>query len=127
MLDPDNPVPCPLAAQILFKLGARELAWDYLNTPLAVFPPEAESWLELARALARQEEVDLTDLAELAYEQASQAEPDNPQILWERAQNLERAGRKADAREVYRLLAVGRWEADFHWMKFEARRRVKGR
>jgi tetratricopeptide (TPR) repeat protein len=124
VLDPDNPVTCPLAAQVLYKLGARELAWDYLNTPLGIFPPDAEMWLELARALTGREDFALADLA---YEQASQAEPDNPGILWDRAKNLERAGRKKDARKVYAQLAVGKWEARFQWMQEEARRQVKGR
>jgi tetratricopeptide (TPR) repeat protein len=123
-LDPDNPVACPLAAQVLYKLGARELAWDYLNTPLGIFPPDAEMWLELARGLTGREDF---ALAELAFEQACQAEPDNPTILWDRAKNLERAGRKNDARKVYAQLAVGKWEPRFQWMKEEARRQVKGR
>jgi tetratricopeptide (TPR) repeat protein len=120
-LDPDDPTACPLAAQVLHKLGAKDLAWDYLNTPLAIFPPDAESWLELAKALQRQEDF---DLAELAYAQACEAEPESAQVLWDRAQNLERAARPADARKLYRQLAGGNWEPRFAWIQEEARRRA---
>jgi tetratricopeptide (TPR) repeat protein len=123
-LDPDNPVICPLAAQILYKLGVKELAWEYLNTPVAVFAPEAGSWLEFAQALSGQEDFAMADLA---YEQACQAEPDNARLLWERAKNLERAGKKKQARKVYGLLAAGKWEDRFQWIKDEARRQLKGR
>jgi tetratricopeptide (TPR) repeat protein len=120
-LDPGHPIVCPLAAQILYKLRARELAWEYLNTPVAVFPPDAESWLELARALGREGDFDLADRA---YRQAFGAEPDNARILWERAQNLERNHRDGDARRVYRRLAQGRWKPRFRWLQEEARRRI---
>jgi tetratricopeptide (TPR) repeat protein len=123
-LDPDNSLVCPLAGQVLYKLGARELAWDYLNTPLAIFPPEAETWLQLAQGLGDKEDFELADLA---YEQACQAEPDNARFHWDRAKNLERAGKKKAARKVYTLLAGGKWEARFQWIQEEARRQVNGR
>jgi hypothetical protein len=120
-LNHDDPLACPLAAQILFKLGAKSLAWEYLNTPIALFPPEPESWRTLAQALARQEDF---DLANRAYEQACQAEPDNARMLWERAQNLERSGRRRNAARLYRRLARGPWEPRFRWVQEEARRRL---
>jgi ferric-dicitrate binding protein FerR (iron transport regulator)/tetratricopeptide (TPR) repeat protein len=121
LLDPDNPAVCPLAAQLLHRLGARDLAWEYLNTPLALFPPDAESWLDLARALERAQDF---DLAARSYAQAFLAEPKSAQILWDQAAALHRAGRTRQAVQVYRRLAEGSWEPRFQWMRIEARRRV---
>jgi tetratricopeptide (TPR) repeat protein len=87
-LDPDNPTPCVVAAQILDKLGEADLAWEYMNTPAAILPFDGQAWSELADALSRQEDF---LLAERAYEQALAAEPDNARILADRAQNWERA------------------------------------
>jgi tetratricopeptide (TPR) repeat protein len=123
-LDPDNANICPVAAQILYKLGAKKPAWDYLNTPQAFLPPEAESWLTFAQALSGQEDFAMADLA---YEQACQAEPDNARLLWDRAKNLERAGKKEAARKVYTLLAGGKWDDQFQWIQDEARGQLKGR
>jgi tetratricopeptide (TPR) repeat protein len=124
VLDPDDPTACPSAAQVLHVLGAKDLAWDYLNNPIAVFPPDPDSWLELAKGLNRQEDF---DLAELAYAQAVEADPADAQALWERAQNLERAGRPEEAQKVYLRLAEGQWPSRFAWIREEARRRVQGR
>jgi hypothetical protein len=123
-LDPDNPTICPVAGQILYKLRAKEPAWEYLNTPQAFLPPDADSWLEFAQALGGQEDFAMADLA---YEQACQAEPENARLLWERAKNLERAGKKKEARKVYLLLAGGKWEDQYQWIQDEARRQLKGR
>jgi ferric-dicitrate binding protein FerR (iron transport regulator)/tetratricopeptide (TPR) repeat protein len=119
-LDPDNPVTCTLAAQILYKLGARDVAWEYLNTPVAVFPPDPDAWSELAEGLRRQEDF---ELAARAYEQAFEAEPSNAQLLWDWAQALERAGQQAPARQLYRKLVAGPWEPRFRWIQEEASRK----
>jgi hypothetical protein len=124
LLDPENLVACSLAAQILYKLGERELAWDYLNTPVAFFPPEAESWLGLAQALHRQEDF---ALAARAYEQAFTAEPANPQLLLDQAQALEQGGQQQEARRANRRLAAGPWQPKFAWIQREARRKLAGR
>jgi tetratricopeptide (TPR) repeat protein len=121
-LDPDNPVICPLAARVLHRLGESELAWEYLNTPVAVFPPDSESWKEFAEALVRAED---HDLAEQAYAQAERADPTDAELVWVRAQNLERAGRRDAARAVYRRLADGRWDPQFRGVRERARRRLR--
>jgi tetratricopeptide (TPR) repeat protein len=120
-LDPDNPVICPLAARILYRLHAHELAWEYLNTPTAVFPPDADSWKEFAEALLRHEDF---QLAELAYAQAERADPSDAGLVWARAQTLERAGRRDDALAVYRRLVEGHWAPVFRAVQEQARRRL---
>ena len=42
-------------------MGARDLAWDYLTTPIGLKPNESEPWLGLARSLAAEGELDLAD------------------------------------------------------------------
>jgi tetratricopeptide (TPR) repeat protein len=120
-LDPEDPVVCPLAAQLLQRLGMKELAWEYLNTPLAIFPPDAAAWSELGKALVKLEDF---ELAALAYEQASAADPADAQLLWDQAQVLERAGKHADARAIYRRLAAGSWAPPLRWIQAAARRQL---
>src|SRR5262249_26266993 len=47
-LDRDNADVCNMAARILKTLGARELAWDYLTTPIGMKPNESGPWQNLA-------------------------------------------------------------------------------
>ena len=115
---------CPLTAQLLYKLGAKDLAWEYLNTPLAIFPPDAEGWSELAKALVKQEDF---ELAALAYEQAFEAEPGNAQMLWDWAQALDRAGKANDAQQLYRRLADGSWAPSFQGIQTAAKRQLQAR
>src|SRR5262249_25324831 len=98
--DPEATVACPLAAPSLANGGGREateLAWEYLTTPIAHKPSEAQPWLDLAAALAKD---NIVGLADRAYAAAYQAEPTNAQILWDRAEHLQQHGRMDQARSL---------------------------
>ncbi len=116
-LDNDSTQACQLAAKVLQALGERELAWDYLTTPIDQKPNEAAPWLELATA---SKDTDF-ELADRAYALAFQAEPTNAQILWDRAQHLQQHGRPAEARQLVRQLADGDWQPRFQGLKEQAR------
>jgi hypothetical protein len=121
-LDPDPTQVCQLAGRILQTVGADDLAWDYLTTPLAMKPNEAAPWLGLAQALQGD---GCLALADKAFAQAFEAEPTNAQILWDRAANLIQAGRGREARVVYQMLADGQWQPRFQGLKEETKRRLE--
>jgi len=118
-LDADDTAACQSAAAILQALGARELAWEYLTTPLAMRPNEAAPWRSLAQALRRQGEY---DLAQRAYASAFEAESTNAQILWDRAQLLQQLERTEEAQRLFRQIAEGTWPRQFNWIRSQARR-----
>jgi hypothetical protein len=123
-LDADASGPCQAAARVLQHLGARELAWDYLTTPIGLRPNEAAPWVSLAQALRGEGDFELSDRA---YARAFEAEPTNAQILWDRAQNLQQLGRLEEARQLYRQLADGKWQPRFNWIQAQARAYLDGR
>jgi ferric-dicitrate binding protein FerR (iron transport regulator) len=123
-LDPDQTQACQQAARILQSVGAIELAWDYMTTPIGLKPNEASPWLGLAQSLQSEGQLDLADKA---FAVAYDAEPTNAQILWDRAQNLIQAGRAGDAQAVYRALAEGSWQPRFQGLQNEARQRMVAR
>jgi ferric-dicitrate binding protein FerR (iron transport regulator)/tetratricopeptide (TPR) repeat protein len=116
--------PCQSAARLLRKLGAADLAWEYLTTPLALQPAESKPWLGLAKAMVLEGDLDRADQA---YAEAFQAEPTNAELLWERVQNLLRAGKPAAAEPLLRQLAEGDWQPRFQGLKERARWQVRGR
>jgi len=122
-LDSEGDPPCQAAAGILQRLGGRDLGWDYLTTPIAHFPSESGPWLNLARTLGRQAELELADRA---FKAAFESEPTNAQILWDRAQNLRQSGKTVAAERLMRQLADGRWEPRFQGLQNQARALVQG-
>ena len=62
-----------------------------------------------------------------AFAEAFETERTNAQILWDRAQNLQQAGRFDAARAVYRQLADGNWQPRFQWMAQQARWQLNNR
>jgi len=123
-LDPENAVPCQVTGKILRSVGAGDLAWDYLTTPIGLKPNEAAPWVGLAQSLRSEGELDLADRA---YATAFESERTNAQILWDRAQNLQQAGRLADAQRVYRQLAEGTWQERFQGLRQQAQAQLQGR
>jgi len=117
-LDSDDTAACQSAARVLQQLGAKQLAWDYLTTPLADKPNEASPWTSLAATLRQQGEFDLADRA---YVTAYDIEPTNAQILWDRAQLLQQSGRFDTARQVFEAIAAGQWQPRFNWIQSRAR------
>ena len=85
-------------------------------------PNEATAWLDLARSLSGQGRY---ELASRAYRSAYDAEPTNAQILWDQARLLERAGRSAEAHEVYDKIARGQWQPRFQSLQERAQRLVE--
>ena len=121
-VDPDPTAACQTAAQILGDLGAAEMAWEYLTTPLAAKPNEAAPWVSLAEMLRQQGHFELADRA---YASAFEAEPTNAQILWDRAQVLLQAGQPRQAKEVFGQLAEGKWQPRFSRLKSQAEQYVE--
>jgi tetratricopeptide (TPR) repeat protein len=118
-IDPDDTAACQTAARILQALGAREVAWEYLTTPLALRPNEAAPWASLAHSLRQEGEL---ELAQRAYASAFQAEQTNASVLWERAQLLQQLGRSEEADRLYRRIADGKWPRQYNWIQGRARR-----
>ncbi len=123
-LDRDNGAVCEQTARILKTLGANDLAWDYITTPIGMRPNESGPWHDLAQRLARQGE---NNLADLAYKAAFDAEPTNAQLLWDRALNLQRAGKRAEANSVLKQIKDGDWQPRFAWLKSQAQWQLEGR
>ncbi|MFO0844244.1 MAG: VIT and VWA domain-containing protein [Gemmataceae bacterium] len=117
-LDRDQEGAARKCAAVLRELGERELAWDYLTTPVALRPGESDVWTGLAEALKKQGE---RGLADLAYRSAFERESTNAQVLWDRADNLRQAGRTEEARKLFRRLAEGDWQPRFASLKEQAR------
>ncbi|HYV34408.1 MAG TPA: VIT domain-containing protein [Gemmataceae bacterium] len=123
-LDPDPTEVCQITSKILQTVGAYDLAWDYLTTPIALKPNDAAAWANMAKTLAAEGN---RDFADRAYALAFETEPTNAQILWDRAANLVEAGRTADARAVYQILANGEWQNRWQWLQAEAKRKLESR
>lgn len=123
-LDPEARQACDAAAEILKLLDEKELAWEYLTTPLGVQPHESSSWWQLAGNLRREGRLDLADLA---YDAAYQADPINAQILWDRAESLKAGGKQAEAQKVMRQIADGQWHIRFAFIQSQARSQLQGR
>jgi hypothetical protein len=121
--DPEGAAPCQLAGSILKQLGASDLAWDYLTTPLGLRPGEGASLEGMAADLTRTGDYELADHA-LAT--ASEANPDNGLLLWERARNLRQWGKGKEADHLLQRLAEEDQPA-WQEVKPEARWQLKGR
>ena len=121
-VDPDPTAACQAAARILSDLGAAEMAWEYLTTPLAAKPGEAAPWVSMAEMLRQQGHFELADRA---YASAFEAEPTNAQILWDRAQVLLQAGQTEEAKELFGQLADGQWHSRFDRLKSQAKQYVE--
>jgi tetratricopeptide (TPR) repeat protein len=110
LLDQDSAEPSMLAGKIFHTLGERELAWDYWTTPIDLHPAESKPWIELADTLKA---IGDLEKADKAYRLAFEAEPTNPEILWQRAQNQVRMGQSESARRLYQQIADGAWQERF--------------
>jgi ferric-dicitrate binding protein FerR (iron transport regulator) len=99
-LDVDGTAASAAAFQSLRGLGQADLAWDYLLMSSGA-GREGFAWVNLAQQLQQEEDF---DLAERAYEQVCAENPGNPDLLRARADNLMRAGRAAEGREVLKQI-----------------------
>jgi hypothetical protein len=121
-VDNDATAACQAAAKVLERLGERELAWDYLTTPVALRRNEAAPWSNLAATLSKQADLELADRA---YRAAAEAEPTDPQLLWDRAQNLKQLGKHQAAQQLVRRIATGSWQPRFQGLQAQARHLLK--
>jgi ferric-dicitrate binding protein FerR (iron transport regulator) len=122
-VDNDPAAACKAAANVLKRLGDRALAWDYLTTPVGLRPNESGPWWGLAATLGKQGDLELADRA---YRAAAEAEPTDPQILWDRAQNLKQMGKQQDAHQLVTRIAAGTWQPRFQGLQAQARHLLKG-
>jgi ferric-dicitrate binding protein FerR (iron transport regulator)/tetratricopeptide (TPR) repeat protein len=113
---------CVPAADVLRLLHALDLSWEYETTPLASQEKNAGPWLNLAVVHNREGEFALADRA---YATAFETQPDNPHLLWDRAQNLRQSGKTDDAKTLLRQIADGNWKPEYRWMKEQARRQAE--
>ncbi|MCH7726879.1 MAG: hypothetical protein IH991_10410 [Planctomycetes bacterium] len=118
-LDVDPTIASQKAAEVLRTIGAEELAWDYLTTPLARKPNEASPWLDLAVNLLQQGEI---NLASRAYKAAFDAEATNAQILWDHSKMLRDNGRVEHGEHLLRQLDKGSWQPRFQRIQNAARK-----
>lgn len=109
-LDEDDTAACQTASRLLAKLNIKELAWDYLTTPLAENSGESAPWIALARSLGTDAQ---TDLASMAWTQAFELESTNPEILLEHARMLRAAGRVVPAKALLERAINGTWQPRF--------------
>ncbi len=116
--DPEAMGACRTASEVLQLLGENELAWEYLTTPNAMQPERSSSVRGGAAALSRDGR---HTLAEYAYEVAAAAEPDNPDIVWERAQNLRRAGQRAESDRWLTTLLAPKDDQSWSWRRARER------
>jgi hypothetical protein len=120
-LDNDPTVACQQASRILKKLGQEPLAWDYLTTSLGKSGGQTAAVVQLAQTLSQQGD---RDLAERAYRLATEADPTNAQVVWERSQNLLAARRSAEGRTLLKQLADGDWPGQYQNARDAARREL---
>ena len=121
-LDTDVTTVCQTTAKLLRTLGADQFAWDYLTTPVAGRGTESAPWVTLAAQLREQGDYDLSDRA---YSAAHQAEPTNPEILWEHAQMLDVAGQDEASVELVKRIAEGSWQPRFQRAVSDAKAKLE--
>jgi hypothetical protein len=129
-LDRDGSGACEQAADILKELGehvpnARDMAWEYMTTPVGMQPNQSAPWANLGRRLSMQNDL---DLANLAFQAAAEADPNDAQLLWDRAQNLRRASKLAEAQKLLRQIVDRKdWGTRFGSLQSQARWQLEGR
>jgi Tfp pilus assembly protein PilF len=117
-LDSDPTSACQAAARLLRDLDQPALAWEYLTSPVAFKPNEADPFKNLAQELSNSGDA---ALAEKAYAAAFAAEPTNAELLWLRVGVLRQAGKESEALKVLGQIADGDWQPRFDWIKRNAR------
>ena len=120
-IEPTNEEPSVKAAEAFRFLGMTAAAWDYATTPLASNPHGSAAWRTLAKTMLDGGD---RNLADAAFAAAFDAEPTDPQILWDRADNLRRLGRGPAADALVRQIAEGVWQPRFMGLANQAKART---
>lgn len=121
-LDPDVTTVCYQAARLMRELEAPTLAWEYITSPLATRPNDASPLRQLAVELINTGD---DPLAEKALAAAFTVEGTDAQLLWDRAQILQRLGRRDEAQSLFKQLAEGQWQPRFEGLKQQALQMLK--
>jgi len=121
-LDPDSTIVCFQAARLMRELESPDLAWEYVTSPLASQPNDANPLRRLAAELTSTGE---DVLAERALAAAFQVEPTDAQLLWDRAHALQRLGRHVEAQAVLKQIATGTWQPRFEGLKQQAAQSIR--
>jgi ferric-dicitrate binding protein FerR (iron transport regulator) len=108
--DPEANEPCRRAAEVLALVGKSDLAWDYYTTTLIGRGTDTSPWQDMASGLTRRGEYPLADQA---LRVASETDPTNAAVLWERARNLREAKHDKEADELMGKLANGKWPEQY--------------
>lgn len=116
-VDPDPTAACMAAARTLADLGALELAWEYVTTPMAAEPVDASSLMEMARTFRHENRIELADRV---YALAFEVRPGDAEILWDRAQTLLAGGYVVEAQLLFRRIARDPWEPRFRELQQRA-------
>jgi tetratricopeptide (TPR) repeat protein len=120
-LDGESAAPCEAAATILDRLGSHDLAWDYLTTALNQRPDQSPDWASVAQTWRQNGALEIADRA---YAAAADLQPDNAQVVWDRAQMLETTGKTKEARRLFQRIADGQWAEQYDGLKARARMRT---
>ena len=121
-MEDDVGLPCNRVAPIFTSLGANELAWQYITTPLAARPNEAAPWLDLARNMKSQQNYAMADRA---YREAFRSEGTNAEILWDHANMLKQLGRHEEARRLHEQIINTTWQPRFQHIKSQAEQALR--
>ncbi len=116
--DPEASGACRTASEILFLLGAREIAWEYLTTAEAREPTNSHTWDDLGQRMQRRGQFGTADMA---FATAVEADPSDATILWNRSQNLRQAGDVAGANKLLRQIADSEWPPVYNNVRANAR------
>jgi tetratricopeptide (TPR) repeat protein len=116
--DPEASGACQTASEILSRIGAREIAWEYLTTSVGREPTNSGTWTSLAQRLQRQGDFETADRA---YATAFEANPKDALILWDRAQNKRQAGDAAGCNKLLRQITDKEWAPQYNNIRANAR------
>jgi predicted Zn-dependent protease len=122
--DPEATGACRTASEILYLLGAREIAWEYLTTAEGNEPTTSRTWDDLGQRMQRRGEFGTADMA---YATAFEADPNDATILWKRSENLRQAGDVAGADKLLRQIADSEWQPAYNNVRANARWQLQQR
>src|SRR5262249_34385260 len=121
-LDSDGVAACQVAGHIFQTIGADDLAWDYLTTPLRQRRDEPAPWRNLARTLRDEGQL---ELAARAYRLAFETEPTDATRPGEQPRGRAENGKRARPHDVLLRIADGEWPTQFLEWQAQAQRQAE--